>query len=154
MPTSAVLATWVPPHSSRETPSTSTTRTHSPYFSPNSAIAPSRSASLALHLQPAHRAARLDPLVDPVLDRAQLLGAERLAVGEVEAQLVGADRGAGLADVVAEALAQRRVQEVGGGVVAHRRVARLVVDQRLDGDARLDRPPTGSTSSAWSSPTR
>ncbi len=45
MPTSAVLATWVPPQSSRETPSTSTTRTHSPYFSPNRAIAPSFSAS-------------------------------------------------------------------------------------------------------------
>ena len=45
IPTSAVLATWVPPQSSRETSSTSTTRTHSPYFSPNSAIAPSFSAS-------------------------------------------------------------------------------------------------------------
>ena len=75
IPTSAVLATWVPPQSSRETPSTSTTRTHSPYFSPKSAIAPSRSASVALHLQPAHRPARLDPLVDAVLDRPQLLGA-------------------------------------------------------------------------------
>jgi len=45
IPISAVLATWVPPQSSRETSSTSTTRTQSPYFSPNSAIAPSASAS-------------------------------------------------------------------------------------------------------------
>ncbi len=45
IPTSPVLATWVPPQSSRETSSTSTTRTQSPYFSPNRAIAPSRSAS-------------------------------------------------------------------------------------------------------------
>ena len=45
MPISAVLATWVPPQSSRETSSTSITRTQSPYFSPNSAIAPSASAS-------------------------------------------------------------------------------------------------------------
>ena len=45
MPISAVLATCVPPQSSRETPSISTTRTHSPYFSPNRAIAPSASAS-------------------------------------------------------------------------------------------------------------
>ena len=57
IPTSAVLATWVPPQSSRETSSTSTTRTQSPYFSPNSAIAPSASASVRVHLQPAHRVA-------------------------------------------------------------------------------------------------
>ena len=44
-PISAVVATCVPPHSSRETPSISTIRTMSPYFSPNSAIAPSRWAS-------------------------------------------------------------------------------------------------------------
>ena len=45
IPTSAALATWVPPQSSRETSCTSTTRTHSPYFSPNRAMAPSLSAS-------------------------------------------------------------------------------------------------------------
>ena len=44
-PISPVVATCVPPHSSRETSSTSTIRTQSPYFSPNSAIAPSASAS-------------------------------------------------------------------------------------------------------------
>ncbi len=36
---SPVRATWVPPHSSRELPMSST-RTSSPYFSPNSIIAP------------------------------------------------------------------------------------------------------------------
>ncbi len=46
MPIAAVFWTWVPPQSSRETSSTSTTRTQSPYFSPNRAIAPSRSASM------------------------------------------------------------------------------------------------------------
>ena len=46
-PISAVLATWVPPQSSRETPSTSTIRTQSPYFSPNSAIAPEALGLLA-----------------------------------------------------------------------------------------------------------
>ena len=45
-PSSAVLATCVPPQSSRETPSISTIRTQSPYFSPKSAIAPSASASV------------------------------------------------------------------------------------------------------------
>ena len=44
-PISEVADTCVPPHSSRETPSISTIRTRSPYFSPNSAIAPRRSAS-------------------------------------------------------------------------------------------------------------
>ncbi len=46
-------------------------------------------------------------------------------------------------DVVAEPLAQRRVQQMGGGVVAHRRVARLAVNHRFDRDARLDRGATG-----------
>ena len=108
----------------------------------------------ALHVQPAHRAARLDPLVDPVLDVAQLLGAERLAVGEVEAQLVGTDGGAGLAHVGAEPLAQGRVQQVGRGVVAHRRVAGLAVDDGLDRPSGSIAAPLGSTSSAWSSPSR
>ena len=44
-PTSAVDRTWVPPQSSREKPSTSTTRTISPYFSPKSICAPSFRAS-------------------------------------------------------------------------------------------------------------
>src|SRR5207248_1577045 len=44
-PTSAVDATCVPPQSSRETSSTSTIRTQSPYFSPKSAIAPIASAA-------------------------------------------------------------------------------------------------------------
>ena len=44
-PISAVERTCVPPQSSREKPSISTTRTSSPYFSPKSAIAPRRRAS-------------------------------------------------------------------------------------------------------------
>ena len=44
-PISPLEATWVPPHSSRDTSPTSTIRTQSPYFSPNSAIAPSARAS-------------------------------------------------------------------------------------------------------------
>ncbi len=71
---------------------------------------------------------------------AQLLGAERLTVGEVEAQLVGTHRRAGLAHVGAEPLAQRRVQQVRGGVVAHRRVAGLAVDLGDDRGAGVDLP--------------
>mmetsp|Transcript_9009 Transcript_9009/g.36794 ORF Transcript_9009/g.36794 Transcript_9009/m.36794 type:complete len:383 (-) Transcript_9009:1646-2794(-) len=44
-PISAVVATCVPPHSSMDTPGTSTTRTVSPYFSPNMATAPAAFAS-------------------------------------------------------------------------------------------------------------
>ncbi len=39
-PISPVRPTCVPPHSSRLNPGTETTRTSSPYFSPNSAMAP------------------------------------------------------------------------------------------------------------------
>ena len=41
-----VLGTCVPPHSSSDTPGTSTTRTMSPYFSVKNAIAPAAIASL------------------------------------------------------------------------------------------------------------
>ena len=44
-PMSPVARTWVPPHSSRLKPGIDTTRTVSPYFSPNSAIAPAAMAS-------------------------------------------------------------------------------------------------------------
>mmetsp|Transcript_40443 Transcript_40443/g.89848 ORF Transcript_40443/g.89848 Transcript_40443/m.89848 type:complete len:325 (-) Transcript_40443:1353-2327(-) len=44
-PISDVLRTWVPPHSSMDTPGTSTTRTTSSYFSPNMAVAPAALAS-------------------------------------------------------------------------------------------------------------
>ena len=47
--------------------------------------------------------------VHAVLDVAQLLGGEACGVAEVEAQLVGTDVGAGLAHMLAEALAQRGV---------------------------------------------
>src|SRR3954467_3279409 len=87
-PTSAVEATWVPPHSSRDTSSTSTIRTQSPYFSPKSAIAPSRSAPpppvpvllaearhraeplrlLAGRFDRTHGKRRDDPLVHELLD--------------------------------------------------------------------------------------
>jgi hypothetical protein len=43
----ASARTWVPPHSSRDEPMSST-RTESPYFSPNSAIAPPLTASSKL----------------------------------------------------------------------------------------------------------
>ncbi len=44
-PISAVLFTWQPPHSSRERSPASTTRTTSPYFSPNKPVTPAARAS-------------------------------------------------------------------------------------------------------------
>ena len=131
-PISAVVRTCVPPQSSRETPSTSTTRTSSPYFSPKSIIAPSFRASSIGDDERAHRVVLEDRLVDAPLDRLPLLGRQRLRVREVEAQLVGPHRRAGLVDVVAEHRAQRLVQEVRSRVVRHRREAHAPRHDCLD----------------------
>ena len=91
-----------------------------------------RERLLLLHLHRADRAACLDPVVHEVLDLANLLGRERVAVREVEPQLVGPHRRARLAHVGAEPLAQCRVEEVGRCVVSHRAMARVVIDLGLD----------------------
>ena len=67
-PISAVVRTCVPPQSSREKPSISTTRTSSPYFSPNSIIAPSlRASSIGVTNARTGRLAKI-LLVDAPLD--------------------------------------------------------------------------------------
>ncbi len=71
-------------------------------------------------------------LVHAPLDRVPLLGRQRLRMGEVEAQLVGPDLRARLVDVVAEHRPQRLVQEVGRGVVRHRREAHAPRHECLD----------------------
>ena len=64
IPISAVLATWVPPHSSIDTPGTSTTRTRSPYFSPNIATAPAAFArSISISRTSSSWAASIQPLI-------------------------------------------------------------------------------------------
>ena len=80
--------------------------------------------------QRAHGMVGEDPLVDLLLDVAQLLRGQRLAVREVEAQLVGPDVGAGLAHVRADARAQRGVQQVRRGVVAGGRAPVRGIDAR------------------------
>ena len=65
--------------------------------------------------------------------RAICVGRHRLVVAEVEAQPVGVDERALLLDVLAEHLAQRPVEEVGGGVVA----ADGVAPGDVDGGGRL-----------------
>ena len=61
--------------------------------------------------------------VDQPFHLAQLLVADLLEVGEVEAQRVGADEGALLLDVVAEHLLQGVVQQVGSSMVGSRGIA-------------------------------
>ena len=101
-PSSPVAATCVPPHSSRETSSTSTIRTQSPYFSPNRAIAPRRSASSRVVSIARTGWLAVTQSDTRALDRGQLLVGQALAVGEVEAQLVRSHVGARLAHVVAQ----------------------------------------------------
>ena len=147
-PSSPVEATWVPPHSSRETDSTSTMRTQSPYFSPNSAIAPRRSASSRVVSIARTGWLSVDPAGHEPLDRGQLVVREALAVREVEAQLVRADVGAGLAHVVAEPIAQRSVQQVGRGVVAHRGEPLGALDDGLGRLARARARPRAARAPA------
>ena len=59
-------------------------------------------------------------------------------VAEVEAQPVGSHQAAGLLDVRAEHLAQRGVQQVGAGVVAHGAGAPLGVDLGAHHHAALE----------------
>jgi len=68
-------------------------------------------------LEPAHVAVLQDALVDQALDGLEVLGADGLGVGEVEAQAVGSHQGALLADAVAQDLTQGVVQQMGGRVV-------------------------------------
>ena len=68
---------------------------------------------------------------------------QRAAVREVEPQLVRAYVGAGLVDVGAEQLPERRVQQMGGGVVALGGVAGGAVYVGVHPLARLERSALG-----------
>ena len=74
---------------------------------------------------------REDLPVDLVLDPLQLLCRQRAAECEVEAQVRCMHERARLVHVLAEQAAQRRVQQVGRGVVAHRVATQLGVHRRL-----------------------
>jgi hypothetical protein len=88
-----------------------------------------------------HRKVLEHPLVDDLLHALALLRAQRLRVGEVEAQLVGAHGRTGLAHVVAEDLLKRLVEEMCRRVVGHRREAHLPGDAGLDPLARREALP-------------
>ena len=69
-----------------------------------------------------------DHAVDHALQLGDLFCADRFAVGEVEAGALRIHQRALLRDMVAQHVAQRRVQEVGGGVVAGAGGARVQID--------------------------
>ena len=71
--------------------------------------------------------------VDLVLDRVELVDGEPAVEREVEAQVVRRDQRAGLASALADDVAQRPMQQVRAGVVAHGVRAPVRVDDRLDG---------------------
>ena len=123
VPMSPVARTCVPPHSSTLKPGTDTTRTRSPYFSPNSAMAPAAIASSVDRTSVCTGVFRTICSLTMRLDLVDLVARHRREVHEVEAQPIGRDQRARLLDVRAEHLPQRGVQQVGGGVVAAGRVA-------------------------------
>ena len=117
-PMSPVRATCVPPQNSRELPMSST-RTSSPYFSPNSITAPDFLAcSIGITCARVGAFCRISAFTRGSTSRICSLG-HRLVVREVEARLLRVDQRALLLHVRAEHLAQRLVHEVGHRVVAH-----------------------------------
>ena len=79
----------------------------------------------------AHRRVGDHLLVGEALDLRELLGRDRVVMAEVEAQAIGRDHRTRLLHVRAEHLAQRPVQDVGGGVIAADAVAAHAVDRGL-----------------------
>ena len=68
------------------------------------------------HLVAFHTVAFQDGLVDLLLNGDQLFAGDGGEVGEVEAQVIRIDQGAGLLDVVAQDVLEGSLEQVGGGV--------------------------------------
>ncbi len=86
-------------------------------------------------------------LVGDVFDRFDLGRRHRLGMRKIEAQPVGRDQRAFLRDVVAEHLAQRLVQQVGGGMILPDGGASLMVDLKRERRTGLNMPC--STTPKW-----
>ena len=95
----------------RPVPPIDTTRTSSPYFSPNSAMRALRDRSSTAISRVVTGAILQHDIVGDVLDPREFVGVIGLWMGEVEAQAVGRDQRALLRDMVAQHLAQRLVQQ-------------------------------------------
>ena len=136
--------TWVPPHNSTDQPSVlepgfspiATTRTSSPYFSPNSARAPDVRASSSPISRVVTSEFWVTIIVGEVFDLFDLLSRHRLRMREIEAQPLGRDQRPLLRDMVAENLPQRFVQQMGRGMVGADRGATRMVDVELQRETR------------------
>ena len=142
----AGAATCVPPHSSTDQPSVlpppspmATTRTSSPYFSPNSARAPEAIASSRLISRVVTGAFCSTMSLAMSSTRSISVGAHRLRMREIEAQPVGRDQRALLRDVIAEHLAQRLVQQMRRRMVCADRAAPRVIDLETSAAPTLER---------------
>src|ERR1700688_4531671 len=71
-------------------------------------------------------------VVDLLLDVAQLLGIDGSEMSEIKTEALGRIEGAGLLDVRAESIAQRRVDEMRSAVIAHDIGAALGVSYHSD----------------------
>ena len=115
-----------------------TTRTSSPYFSPNSARAPDSIASstaMSLVTTGSFWSSTRLAMASTCCD---LRVVDRLRMAEIEPQAVRRDQRSLLGHVVAEHLAQGLVQEMGGGVVGAHGGAALVIDDQLQRLAGLE----------------
>ena len=74
---------------------------------------------LQRHFLNRDRERRKDRFIDKVFHLTDFLRRHRLKVGEIEAHLFAVDHGARLLNVRAERFAQRRLQQVRSGMVAH-----------------------------------
>ena len=135
--------TCVPPHSSTDQPSVlpppapiDTTRTSSPYFSPNSARAPAaRASSTAISRVVTSPFCSMTSLAMSSTRRSSS-ARDRLGMREVEAQPIRRHQRAALGDVIAEHLPQRLVQQMRRRVVGADRRAARVIDLERQRSAR------------------
>ena len=123
-PMSPVRRTCVPPHSSTDQPSVlppAFAHRHHAHlvavFLAEQRARAGRTRVVERHQPRGHRRILQHDLVGDVLDLLDLVRRHRLGMREVEPQPVGRDQRALLRDVIAEHLAQRLVQQMGGGMV-------------------------------------
>ncbi len=117
------------------------TRTRSPYFSPKSAMAlySLTATSMGTSSMTSTRSLRSTSLLARSSMSCNSSSSTRGEVREVEAQVAGIDQRARLLHVRAQHIAQRGVQQVRAGMVAHGRAAHFVVDHGIDLVADMDR---------------
>ena len=148
-PMSPVARTCVPPHSSMLKPGIDTTRTRSPYFSPNSAIAPAAIASSVERTSVCTGVLRTTCSLTMRFDRDRSARASsRQKCTKSNRRRSGATSEPACLTCAAEDLPQRRVQQVRGRVIAPRRVAHRVGDLRRDDLSRAGAAPC-STRTWW-----